>query len=65
MRPKIKNILLLLGILFIAACLRFYALDKFPPGLYPDEAVNDTDALQALEEENLKAYYPNNIEFLF
>ena len=60
MQSKTKNILLLLGILFIAACLRFYALDKFPPGLYPDEAVNATDALQALEKEDLQAYYPNN-----
>lgn len=60
MQPKIKNILLLLGILLIATCLRFYALDKFPPGLYPDEAVNATDALQALEKEDLQVYYPNN-----
>jgi 4-amino-4-deoxy-L-arabinose transferase-like glycosyltransferase len=60
MTPKIKKVLIVLGILAIAAFLRFYALDKFPPGLYPDEAVNATDALRALEKGDLEVYYPNN-----
>ncbi len=60
MASKIKHVLLVLVILVIAAFLRFYALNEFPPGLYPDEAVNATDALRALEKEDLQAYYPNN-----
>ena len=57
---KTKTILALLGIMILAVFLRFYALDQFPPGLYPDEAVNGTDALGALETGNFKVYYPNN-----
>ncbi|MBD3300732.1 MAG: hypothetical protein GF347_05265, partial [Candidatus Moranbacteria bacterium] len=55
-----KHFLILALILLVAAFLRFYALNEYPPGLYPDEAVNATDALRALKEGDLKVYYSNN-----
>lgn len=39
---------LLLVILALAAFLRFWQLDRFPPGLFGDEAVNGLDALDVL-----------------
>ncbi len=51
-------------ILFIAALFRLYALDTTPPGLYPDEAMNGNNALEALEspppEGGFKIFYPEN-----
>ena len=57
---QIKGILVLGLILIFAAFFRFFALDSMPPGLYPDEAVNAMDGLRALEDGDLKVYYPNN-----
>jgi len=39
---------LLLVILALAAFLRFWHIDQFPPGLFGDEAVNGLDALDVL-----------------
>lgn len=39
---------LLLGIIALAAFLRFWHIDQFPPGLFGDEAVNGLDALDVL-----------------
>src|SRR6202022_2954168 len=36
----------LLGVLIVAAILRTFRLDKFPPGLYADVARNGLDAQQ-------------------
>ncbi len=54
-----KTILLLL-IIAIAVFFRFYKLNEIPPGLYPDVAVNGTDATQALKTGDFKIYYPEN-----
>lgn len=48
-------------ILFVAAVsVRTYRIDTVPAGLYPDEAVNGTDALRALEEDRFRLFYENN-----
>lgn len=57
---KRRELVVLLLILAIAAGMRFYALDRTPPGLYPDEAVNGTDAQEALATGDFKLFYPNN-----
>ena len=50
----------LLVILIIATVLRTYQLERIPPGLYPDEAINGVNALQALGSGDFKIYYPDN-----
>jgi len=50
----------LLLILIISLFLRTYHLDSLPPGLYPDEAMNGNNALEALRDGGFKAYYPEN-----
>lgn len=50
----------LLLILIIATVLRTYQLDRFPPGLYPDEAINGNDAVSAMRTGDYKVYYPEN-----
>lgn len=55
-----KTWVLLLGVLIIATFLRTYHLAATPPGLYPDEAMNGNNALQALETHNFKVFYPEN-----
>lgn len=47
-------------ILLTAVFFRTYHLGSIPPGLYPDEAMNGNDALEALETGHFKVYYPNN-----
>jgi len=59
-----KKTLLWLGIiLIIAGFLRFYHLPATPPGLYPDEAMDGNNALQALRTGDFRVFYtPNNGE---
>ena len=40
MAPSFKTTWIVIGIVLIAAFFRFYQLSAFPPGLYPDEAMN-------------------------
>lgn len=47
--------IILLGIFF-----RFFQLYTIPPGLYPDEAMNGNNALEALAINNYKIFYPEN-----
>ncbi len=47
-------------ILLIALLLRTYNIENLPSGLYPDEAVNATDALNALKTHHFKFFYENN-----
>ncbi len=49
-------------ILLIAGFFRFFALPDYPPGLYPDEAVNGNNAFEALRGESggFKVFYPEN-----
>ncbi|PIR70513.1 MAG: hypothetical protein COU46_01075 [Candidatus Niyogibacteria bacterium CG10_big_fil_rev_8_21_14_0_10_42_19] len=60
-----KNVVVsIVLIMVIAAFFRFSALDLFPPGLYPDEAMNGNNALLALNsnepEGGFKMFYPDN-----
>ncbi len=46
--------------LIIAASLRAYNLENLPPGLYPDEAMNGNNALEAIKTGDWKLFYPEN-----
>lgn len=50
----------LLLVLIIATFFRIYQLTETPPGLYPDEAMNGNNALEALRAGDYKVYYPEN-----
>ena len=47
-------------ILIIASFLRLYHLKTTPPGLYPDEAMDGTNAQETLQTGHFKVYYPEN-----
>jgi hypothetical protein len=51
---------LLISVLILAAFLRTYHLRSAPPGLYPDEAMNGNNALEALMTHHFKVFYPEN-----
>ena len=55
-----KRLVVLIAIIFTAFFLRTYQLKQFPPGLYPDEAMNGNNALETLATGNWKAFYPEN-----
>ena len=59
-----KEYKLLLIIIIIAGGLRLANLASLPPGLYPDEAMNGSNALEALAtaapEGGFKVFYPEN-----
>jgi len=55
-----SKILILFLILAAASFLRLWSLDKMPPGLYPDEAMNGNNALEAFETGDFKMFYPEN-----
>ncbi|MFH0852471.1 MAG: hypothetical protein V1845_02630 [bacterium] len=57
---KKLGLTLLLLILAIAVFFRFYKLDQIPPALYPDVAINGTDALNALQNDDFRIFYPAN-----
>ena len=48
------------SIFAIAILARTYHITTLPPGVYPDEAVNGTDAINALETGQFQWFYPNN-----
>lgn len=50
----------LIIILIIASFLRLYNLTVLPPGLYPDEAMNGNNAVEALRNNDWKVFYPEN-----
>ena len=56
--------MVLIVILIIASFLRLHNLadpvNPLPSGLYPDEAMNGNNALEALETKNWKVFYPEN-----
>lgn len=47
-------------LIIIAAFLRLYNLETTPPGLYPDEAMNGNNALEAVRDGTFKLFYPEN-----
>src|SRR5260221_10933701 len=51
--------LALAAIVLLGGLLRFYALDRLPPGLYQDEAVEGFDALRVLRGE-FPIYFESN-----
>lgn len=59
-----KTLAALLLIMAIAAFFRLYSITGAPPGLYPDEAMNGNNALEALENNppagGWKIFYPEN-----
>jgi len=57
-----KNFFLasLIVIALFAFAIRSYHIDSVPAGLYPDEAMNGTDAIEAIESGKFKLFYPNN-----
>ncbi|MEK7657862.1 MAG: glycosyltransferase family 39 protein [Patescibacteria group bacterium] len=57
----IVKYLLLTIIIIIASFLRLYNIAELPPGLYPDEAMNGNNALEALSPDgHFKWFYPEN-----
>lgn len=62
--PKWTIILL---IIVVAAVFRLQGISSIPPGLYPDEAMNGNNAIQAIETGDYKVFYPesNDREGLF
>lgn len=50
----------LFGVLLLAVFLRLFLLDVFPPGLYPDEAMNGLDAFHALTRADFRVFYEAN-----
>lgn len=55
-----KEYYFLVLILIIAGALRLTNLTTTPPGLYPDEAMNGNNALEAIATGNFKVFYPEN-----
>ena len=51
---------ILFVILIIASLLRIANITTSPPGLYPDEAMNGNNALEALATGDFKFFYPEN-----
>lgn len=60
METNKKTIFLLILILIIATFFRFWKITSIPPGLYPDEAMNGNNALEALKTGDFKTFYPEN-----
>lgn len=64
MDSKFKRFWILIFILIIAGFLRTYQIKTIPPGLYPDEAMNGNNALEALSPSptasGFKVFYPEN-----
>ncbi len=52
--------ILLAAVMLIAAFTRFWHITATPPGLYPDEAMNGNNAVEAMAERHLKVFYPDN-----
>ena len=59
-QKKLLGIATLILIIGIAFFLRSYNIENVPTGIYPDEAVNATDALNALKTHHFKLFYENN-----
>ncbi len=60
--PKRQWVLMgvVIAIVALAAFLRFWELDAFPPGLYPDEAIKGNEAARAAASLDFRIFYPDN-----
>ncbi len=54
------EIWIVIGILLIASFFRFYQLAKYPPGLYPDEAMDGSNALITNATGHYQLFYTEN-----
>jgi 4-amino-4-deoxy-L-arabinose transferase-like glycosyltransferase len=59
-RGRLVTATLFVLIVLVAVFFRFAYLKDTPPGLYPDEAVNGTDAVRANETGDYRFFYPAN-----
>ncbi|MGA9770017.1 MAG: hypothetical protein WBV94_13325, partial [Blastocatellia bacterium] len=50
----------LLGICLTGAFFRIHDIRNTPPGLYPDEAMNGNNAMEAIATGSYKIFYPEN-----
>ena len=57
---KSQIFILLFLIVAIGAFFRLWQLDSIPPGLYPDEALNANQGLEAWQTKDFKLFYPDN-----
>lgn len=57
---KIRVFVLLFLIIALGFFLRIYNIEQAPPGVYPDEAVNGEDAVNAINSGNYQWFYPAN-----
>ena len=57
---KRTELVVFLTIMAIAIAMRLYGLSWAPPGLYPDEAMNGNNALEASRTGDYKLFYPEN-----
>lgn len=57
---KKYNIFFLIVVLALAVFFRLYQLKTSPLGLYPDEAMNGNNALEAMDSGQYKVFYPEN-----
>ena len=55
-----KELIALFLIFIIAIFFRFWNITNTPPGLYPDEAMNGSNALEANATGEYKVFYPEN-----
>ncbi len=63
MNQSSKNQLFAILVIFVfvlAIFFRFYRITEIPLGLYPDEAMNGSNALEAIETGAFKLFYPEN-----
>jgi 4-amino-4-deoxy-L-arabinose transferase-like glycosyltransferase len=58
MPAKLRGALPFLIILVLAAGLRFYALQRIPPGIYWDEVIDGREGLEAMRTRHLRVFYP-------
>jgi 4-amino-4-deoxy-L-arabinose transferase-like glycosyltransferase len=60
LRSKTFFLTALLAVTLLSFAIRSYHIDSIPAGIYPDEAMNGTDAINANETGNHELFYPHN-----
>lgn len=60
MKPRHFYLAGIIAIVGLAFFLRIYDINHIPAGIYPDESVNGTDAINAIESGNYQLFYENN-----
>lgn len=60
MKTEHKTLIILSSVVILASLFRLGGLFTTPPGLYPDEAMNGNNALEAISTGNYKTFYPEN-----